>query len=57
MTTLQKTLEELLKLIYNDSRVNTKKYSEKEALLEIRNAIDFKLNKISKHYENKKESR
>ena len=49
MTTLQETANEVLKTIYNDSRVNTKEYSEIEALQELKDAIEF----LIKERENK----
>jgi len=49
MTTLQETANEVLKTIYNDSRVNTKEYSEIEALKELKDAIEF----LIKERENK----
>jgi hypothetical protein len=49
MTTLQETANKVLKTIYNDSRVNTKEYSEIEALEELKDAIKF----LIKERENK----
>lgn len=45
MTTLTETAKDVLKTIYNDNRINTKEYTELDALNELKNAIDFLIKK------------
>jgi hypothetical protein len=45
MTTLQETAKEVLKTIYDDNRINTKEYTELEALNELKSTIDFLIKK------------
>lgn len=45
MTTLKETAEKVLNTIHNDNRVNTKEYTEIDALKELQNAIEYLLRK------------
>jgi inorganic pyrophosphatase len=45
MATLTETAETVLKVIYNDDRINTKEYTELEALKEMQNVINMLIKK------------
>jgi predicted RNase H-like HicB family nuclease len=45
MTNLKETAEMVLNTIYSDNRINTKEYSQLEALQELKNAIEIAISK------------
>lgn len=45
MTNLKETAERVLKTIYDDNRVVTKEYTEIEALLELKSAVEYAISK------------
>jgi hypothetical protein len=45
MTNLKETAERVLKTIYDDNRVVTKEYTEIEALLELKLAVEYAISK------------